>query len=212
MFSKVALLALVTPLVAGLTLQIPQNPTSGGTVTIVWTSAAGDPSTFTLELVNDVFHNSFAIANNVQPTTGQITIELPSVPVGAGYTLEAVDIGNIGNVYSTTGTFSIGPNAASTGVTTSTTGTGTGTGTSTVKGTSSVTSPVVATTATTTGFGSTVPNSLSSLATTSGTSTSAASAATTSNAAMAPLKINSNIGAFSAVLFSAIAGAAIVAL
>jgi len=41
-----------------------------------------DRSTFSIELVNTVFHNSFAIANNVVPTSGTMTIELPIVPVG----------------------------------------------------------------------------------------------------------------------------------
>jgi hypothetical protein len=82
MFSKLSLFALVAPLVSALTIEAPTNPTSGGTVTINWTNAAGDPSTFSIELVNTVFHNSFAIANNVVPTSGTMTIELPIVPVG----------------------------------------------------------------------------------------------------------------------------------
>jgi len=207
MFNKVALLAFVAPLVAGLTLQIPENPTSGGSVTIKWTSASGDPATFTLELTNESFHNSFAIANNVQPESGQITLNLPVVPVGDGYTLEAVDIGNISNVYSTTGSFSVGANAASSSSTSSGTST-TSTGTSA----STLTSPlssVTPTSATVTGTHTTGTASITGTSTGTASSTSAA---TTSNAAMAPLKINSNIGAVGAALFSVIAGAAIVAL
>ena len=38
------LLALVAPLaVSALQLQIPENPTSGGTITIKWTNEQGDP-------------------------------------------------------------------------------------------------------------------------------------------------------------------------
>ena len=34
---------LVAPLASALELTAPVNPTSGGTVTIAWTTAAGDP-------------------------------------------------------------------------------------------------------------------------------------------------------------------------
>jgi hypothetical protein len=204
MFNKVALLAFVAPLVAGLTLTIPQNPTSGGSITIEWTTVAGDPSTFSIELINVAFNNAFAIANNVPTASNQITLNLPIVPTGDGYTLEAVDIGNINNVYASTGSFSIG-------ATVSTTSTGSA-GTST---TATLTSPITTPSGTTTtGLGTAVSNTpTTSTRPSSGTTTSTvqSSPATTSNAAMAPLKVNSNVGAVAAVLFSAIAGAAIVA-
>ncbi|PPQ69664.1 hypothetical protein CVT26_001533 [Gymnopilus dilepis] len=114
MFSKLALLsAVVAPLASALTLNIPTNPTSGGNVTITWSSAPNDPETFSLELINTAFHNSFAIANNVNPTAETISLTLPIVPVGDGYSLEAVDVGNITNVFASTGTFSIGASTAS---------------------------------------------------------------------------------------------------
>jgi len=205
MFNKAALLAFVIPLVAGLTLNVPEIPTSGGSVTIQWTTVAGDPTTFSLELLNPSFNNAFAIANNVPTSDGKITLNLPIVPVGPGYTLEAVDIGNINNVYATTGSFSIGATASTTSTTTTGTST-TATSTSPITTLSATTSSGLGTTASTTR----TTSSGSSSGTTSGTVSS--SPATTSNAAMAPLKINSNIGAVAAVLFSAIAGAAIVAL
>ena len=37
---------------------------------------------FSIELINTSFNNAFAIANNVDPSTGSITLTLPSVPVG----------------------------------------------------------------------------------------------------------------------------------
>lgn len=97
------------PLISALQLAIPQNPASGGSVNISWTPADGDPTTFSLELVNEVFHNSFAIGNNIPTNTGQLTVTLPIVPAGYdsslgcsnvwanvacsdGYTLEAVQI------------------------------------------------------------------------------------------------------------------------
>jgi hypothetical protein len=41
-----------------------------------------DSPTFSFELVNEVFHNSFAIANNVEPTPGSLEVTLPIVPAG----------------------------------------------------------------------------------------------------------------------------------
>ncbi|KAJ3517406.1 hypothetical protein NLJ89_g527 [Agrocybe chaxingu] len=99
MFRKLIPLALLAQLASALVLQIPENPTSGGTVTIRWTNEASDTfDTFSLELINTAFNNAFAIANNVNPTENSITLTLPIVPVGAGYTLEAVNIGNINDV------------------------------------------------------------------------------------------------------------------
>ena len=39
-------------------------------------------SSFTLELVNPVFNNQFAIANNVDPSAGSYVWQVPVVPVG----------------------------------------------------------------------------------------------------------------------------------
>jgi hypothetical protein len=107
-------------------------------------------ATWSFELINVAFNNAFAIANNVDPASNSITLTLPVVPVGCvfllrmlsqkahidslcsdGYTLQAVNIGNISDVFATTGDFSVG--AASTtsttalSTTTGTTGTKTGT-------------------------------------------------------------------------------------
>ena len=47
----------------------------------VWTAAPGDPI-FTIELQNPVqFHNALALANNVDPTLGSVSITLNPVPV-----------------------------------------------------------------------------------------------------------------------------------
>jgi len=218
MFNKLSLLALVAPLVAGLQLQIPENPTSGGSVTIKWTSAAGDPATFSFELVNEVFHNAFAIANNVVPELGQMTITLPVVPIGGGYTLEAVNIGDVNSVFASTGTFSIADNSAASSTTSSGTS---GTSTRTTSGSGAPTTTTQATTrptTTTSAFGTTVTQptttttgtGTSSTGTGTGTTSSAAGAFT--NAASTPLKLNSNVGALAAVVLSAVAGAAALVL
>lgn len=114
MFGKLSLFAtFVAPLVSALILQTPTNPTSGGQMTIMWTSENGDPSTWSFELLNPDFHDSFAIANNVDPSPQQLTLTIPIVPVGGGYSLEAVNIGNISDIYATTPSFSIGATSSS---------------------------------------------------------------------------------------------------
>ncbi|KAF8890101.1 hypothetical protein BD779DRAFT_1785146 [Infundibulicybe gibba] len=141
MFAKLSLLALVAPLVSALTINAPTDPTSGGSVTITWTTTSGDPPIFSIELMNTAFNNAFAIANNVDVSLGTITLTLPIVPVGAGYTITAVDVSNIANVFSTTGSFSVGAiTSASTTTAQSTTTTGTGTTTAT-----SATAPTLST-------------------------------------------------------------------
>ena len=98
------------PLVSALSnLQVSTGATSGGPVTITWTQDSSDPSSCSFELVNTVFHNSFAIANNIQTSLQTLSVTLPSVPPGYdsvlccanpwanviysdGYTLEAVQI------------------------------------------------------------------------------------------------------------------------
>ena len=99
-----SLLSLVLPLVSGLVLEIPKNPTTGGSVTIHWTNEQGDPyvssllffqrsrrlikltcppsSTWSFELINTAFNDAFAIANNVDPSPSQLTLTLPIIPVG----------------------------------------------------------------------------------------------------------------------------------
>ncbi|KAF8079329.1 hypothetical protein FPV67DRAFT_1776340 [Lyophyllum atratum] len=231
MFSKLSLLALVTPLVAGLTLTISDKVTSGGQVTVSWTTGPGDPcvhtsfvltvrrltqhfslerrATFSLELKNEVFHNAFAIANNVIPESGSIDITLPIVPAGDGYTLEAVDIGNINNVYASTGGFAVQDISSST---VSTSGATTGTGSATSGGSTVSVPPNTAPTTTAT-FGTTRTNPPSSAPTGSAHTSGSASGgfpAATSNAAVSALKMNTNVGAIAAVLLSAVAGAAIV--
>jgi hypothetical protein len=103
------------PLVSAITFgTIPSNLTSGGPAQFTWTSDASDPSTFSLELVNTVFNNAFAVGNNIQTSDGTISVALPIVPAQAGYTLEAVNIGNINEVYGTSSGFSIGATVSST--------------------------------------------------------------------------------------------------
>ncbi|KAF9458027.1 hypothetical protein BDZ94DRAFT_1301476 [Collybia nuda] len=221
MFTKISLLALLAPLVAALTVEVPQNPKSSSPITIRWESQAGDPATFSIFLINEVFHDSFGIANNVVPELGEITLTLPVVParliwgISDGYTINLVDVGNVNNVFASSSTFSVAENTATDTTSGSSTGTGTGTATT---GRSTSTTPSVPSTRpsnTSTSFGVTVTPPASSPTNSASNSTSSASSsdpATSSSAASVPIKINTNVGALAAVVISAIAGAVVVAL
>ncbi|KAG6845562.1 hypothetical protein H0H87_007240 [Tephrocybe sp. NHM501043] len=203
MFNKLSLLALATPLVHALTLNIPENPTSGGPVTISWATQSGDPPTFSIELTNEAFHRAFAIANNVQPEQGSIDLILPVVPVG-----QAVDIGNINNVYAQTGEFAVGPNAATTVTSVSQTSTtATSANGSSTRSASAASTPVTTRLTTSSAFGTTVTSPATSN-TASSTAQQAAATSTFGNGT--PAKFNVNMNTIAAALLSAIAGAAIV--
>ncbi|KAF9562287.1 hypothetical protein CPC08DRAFT_817229 [Agrocybe pediades] len=212
MFNKLSLLAFAAPLVSALTLQVPENPTSAGQITIKWTSAPGDPETFSFELINTAFNNAFAIANNVNPTAGQLTLTLPPVPVGDGYTLEAVNIGNINDVFASSPSFSIGAATTTSSSGSSTSASSAASGSRSVSGTASasVTGTSVRPTSTSNSLVSPSPSS-----TQPGTS-----ASSSSSSGAAPTSFN-NSGAFSsrigatgiaALLVSVAAGAAAIAL
>ncbi|KAF7365734.1 hypothetical protein MVEN_00447200 [Mycena venus] len=110
MFSFTKTLVVVLLNAAGvlstLTVNIPSSPQSGATTTITWTSDSSDP-TFSIELSHPSFNAAIAIANNVDPTLNQITVELPIVPGGDQYTLEFVNITDINQVFAMSGDFSI---------------------------------------------------------------------------------------------------------
>ncbi|TRM63867.1 hypothetical protein BD626DRAFT_261931 [Schizophyllum amplum] len=106
MRAAASLLAFVA-CVAALTMNPLEDATSTGTVTVSWDASSDDPSSFSIYLTNEAFHNTFAIANNVDPSWGEITVQLPVIPVGDGYTVIATNIGNIDDVYATSGGFSV---------------------------------------------------------------------------------------------------------
>jgi len=205
MFHKLCILALVAPLASALVIQIPENPTSGGQITIKWTNEPNDPETWTFELINTVFNNAFAIANNVNPSASELTLTLPVVPVGAGYTLAAVDIGDINKVYASTGSFSIGPATSSTD-----------SGSSTVSpAASSVSrsSTVVVTSGTSNKPLSTaVTPTSTSPSTTTGTGTAATIIPSNAGALSSRLSLNTPASGIAAIFLSAVAGAAMIAL
>ncbi|TFY76590.1 hypothetical protein EWM64_g7420 [Hericium alpestre] len=201
MFYKLSTLVALVPLVSALTLNTPENLSSGGTITISWTTADGDPPVFSLELLNTVFHNTFAIANNVQSGAGSITMQIPAVPPGDGYTLEAVNISNVNEPYSQTGGFAIAPPVSTTASPSSTGSVSSATGSSSLSSSS-----LGSVSATSSGHTS---SATSSSASGSGSASSPTSSLTNFNAAKG---LGMNTGAMGAMVLGAIAGAAVIAL
>ncbi|KAK0460768.1 hypothetical protein IW261DRAFT_1533216 [Armillaria novae-zelandiae] len=172
MLSSIFALALLPLSALSLTVNNPSTTvTSGGNITITWTTTTGDPSTFHIELSNTVFNSQFAVAASVNASAESLTVQLPEVVPGSfpvyrsGFAIQFVNIANISQVYAQTSQFSIANAAsgtASTGAASTATGISTG--------------PLSASTGSAT---STRPASASG----SSASSSSSSASTTSNAA-----------------------------
>ncbi|KAK0493428.1 hypothetical protein EDD18DRAFT_420184 [Armillaria luteobubalina] len=189
MLSSIFALALLPLSALSLTVNNPSTTvTSGGEITITWSTTASDPSTFHIELANTVFNSQFAVANNVNASLGTLTVQLPEVVPGSGFAIQFVNVANISQVYAETSDFSIATAASTTASTTgvASTGTGISTGVSTgVTGSASasvslsVSGSVTRTVSASTGSAtSTRPASVSG-----SSASSSASASTTSNAA-----------------------------
>ncbi|KAF7976210.1 hypothetical protein HWV62_7400 [Athelia sp. TMB] len=229
-------LTLALPFVSALTLSTPKDNawSSGGSATVDWTSSSGDPSTFTLELSNTAFHNSYAIANNVNPSSGSISFSLPIVPAGAGYTVIAVAIGNISDVYATTGSFSVAAapssSAVSSSASASASGSASGSGsagssassksnkgstsipkvTYTPPATTSAFGHTVTTTPTGSGFGTTVTSTTPVVvASGSGSGSAAAPSISGSFNGASSVRAGFSAGSVAVVLLSAVAGMAL---
>ena len=77
-----ALLAIAAPLASALTITTPVGWTSADRVNVTWSAVNGDPQEFSIFLVNEAFHDTFGIANNVPPGAMEIdNLLLPVVPV-----------------------------------------------------------------------------------------------------------------------------------
>ncbi|KAF7300195.1 hypothetical protein MKEN_01343300 [Mycena kentingensis (nom. inval.)] len=102
-----SLLLLVSAVVAqNIAVEAPVAPVSGGETTIHWTPNS-EVQTFSVELIHTEFNNAFAIANNVDASTGVLKCTLPSVPATGGYTIKFVNIGDINDVYGESSSFPI---------------------------------------------------------------------------------------------------------
>ncbi|KAF8551104.1 hypothetical protein OG21DRAFT_1513219 [Imleria badia] len=200
MFAKLCTLALALPLVSALTFESISGWTTGATVTVTWTASTTDPTSFSIELANPSYHNSYAIATNVVTANGQVTIELPAVEPGDGYSLQAVAIGDINQIYyETPSTFSIG--AATSSSTT---------GASTTSTTASSSMSMPALTVTTSSAAATTLVSSASTATTTGTSSAASSTPSTFKSSGAASFKLAGIVPAAALVLSAVTGAAMV--
>lgn len=76
--SAVAVLATA---VNAITFTTPADVHSASPLTVTWTPDAGDPSTWSLYLVNPTFRDTFAIANPVNNSAGTLNLTLPAVPI-----------------------------------------------------------------------------------------------------------------------------------
>ncbi|KAJ3482959.1 hypothetical protein NLI96_g6630 [Meripilus lineatus] len=114
MLCRLSLLAALVPFVSALSVSTPTNWTSGGPAIFTWTTTAGDTPVFSLELVNPtIFNQALALANNVDVSLQTISFTLPIVPATSGYTLQAVNVTNINQVFAESGSFSIGETVSS---------------------------------------------------------------------------------------------------
>ncbi|KAH9929739.1 uncharacterized protein B0H18DRAFT_996037 [Fomitopsis serialis] len=101
MFAAVSALIALVPFASALVLETPTGWQSSTPANISWLS---NP---------DEFHNSYAIGNNIPASNDFFAFEMPTVAVGAGYYVLAINISNINQVFAQTGEFSIAAPPAS---------------------------------------------------------------------------------------------------
>ncbi|KAI0375511.1 hypothetical protein BV20DRAFT_960696 [Pilatotrama ljubarskyi] len=176
--SFVAALALA-PWTSALFLQLPVDWHSSSQVNITWSHNSTDPI-FTLRLVNsNQFHDTFAIAGNLDPSADFASFELPVVPEGQ-YTLQAINVTNQNQVYDQTPEFTVGAPLSTTSSSASSTASVSASGSASASVTGSATLTVPASSATSSGFGVTVSAS-STPAGASGSNTGSATSASDSS-------------------------------
>ncbi|KAF7342581.1 hypothetical protein MSAN_02014800 [Mycena sanguinolenta] len=109
MFS-VALLALSGAVAAVSDLQVPSKVTSGGRITITWSSDASDTTPFTVMMFSSAptFIGPFAIANDVNPQDNKLEIELPQLMEGDTCTIGLSSVNDPGKILVSSGEFSVG--------------------------------------------------------------------------------------------------------
>ncbi|KAK0203346.1 hypothetical protein DFS33DRAFT_787456 [Desarmillaria ectypa] len=158
-----------------LTISTPNQPVvSASNLTIKWNAAYVDEATFTVELINTAFNRQFAIANNVNSGYGdsELTVLLPAVLPGDGFTLQLVNPGNINDVYAESGQFTV--------VDTTSSSSSTGTGSTDASGSTAMSASASTTTSpsSSTSFGVTHSNTITGSSTSSATSSSASTSST----------------------------------
>ncbi|KAJ7235372.1 hypothetical protein C8J57DRAFT_1248469 [Mycena rebaudengoi] len=106
MFTKFCTLALAISSALAITITTPKSVMSGNTTTIKWIGDSSDPI-FSIELMHPSFNYALAIANNINSSDNSISLVIPSVPTGDGYTLQFVNVTDISKIYATSSSFSI---------------------------------------------------------------------------------------------------------
>ncbi|KAI0361070.1 hypothetical protein OH77DRAFT_1417270 [Trametes cingulata] len=181
--SFVAALALA-PWTSALFLQLPVDWHSSSQVNITWSHNSTDPI-FTLRLVNaNQFHDTFAIAGNLDPSADFASFQLPVVPEGQ-YTLQAINVTDQNQIYDETPQFTIGAALSTSSSAASSTASATSSGSASASVTGSATLTVPGSSATSSGFGVTVSGS-----NTASGSGSATGSATTSSDSAVPSSFN----------------------
>lgn len=115
MFAKVLTFAFLASLTGALQMEPLENAHTQGDVRVTWISEADDANhfaTFSVFLHHPSFGSDFAILNNQRSADGGANVTLPAVPVQAGYTLRATDVGDINNEFAVSSSFSIGPESS----------------------------------------------------------------------------------------------------
>ncbi|KAI9057012.1 hypothetical protein FKP32DRAFT_1681758 [Trametes sanguinea] len=185
MFAQLSVLALaLAPLASALTLQIPVDWHSSSQVNISWSNVASDPP-FSLQLVNtNEFHDTFAIANNLNPSADFASFQLGVIPEGQ-YTLRAINVTNANQIYDETPSFTIQAplSTSSSAASTSSAASSSGSASASVTGSNTLTVPAASSTS---GFGVTVSGS----STGSGSSGTNTASATDSSNSVVPSNFN----------------------
>ncbi|KAF9491283.1 hypothetical protein BDN71DRAFT_1518807, partial [Pleurotus eryngii] len=127
--------AFLASLAGALQIQPLENAHTQGDVRVTWISEAEDArfAAFSVFLHHPTFGSDFAILNNQRSADGGANVTLPAVPVQAGYTLRATDVGDINNEFAASSPFSIGPEVStSSSIASSSTTPGTASGSGTI--------------------------------------------------------------------------------
>ncbi|TBU50001.1 hypothetical protein BD309DRAFT_1064747 [Dichomitus squalens] len=210
-FSCLAALALA-PWAQALLLQIPVDWQSSSPANVSWTNTPTDPP-FTLELVNtDEFHDTFGIANNVNPSADFISLTLPVIPQGYAILL-VCRVKNQNQIFDETPSFTIqGPPDTSSHSSAASTSASASASSATSAKSATLTVPVssgTAAAASTSGFGVTVSNSntgsASSVASTGAAAASSSGAASSNFNGAASLP---NLAPWAIAALGVVAGAA----
>ncbi|KAL0064949.1 hypothetical protein AAF712_008071 [Marasmius tenuissimus] len=119
MFSKATLIALAAATVSVDALQLlqPQNVHAATPLDVAWNFGDNDPPLFTLELAHPSFRQDFALANNLDPASGGVTVIMPALDTtcsDAQYVIRAVNVSNINQEYARTGPFQVDQAVSST--------------------------------------------------------------------------------------------------